>query len=347
MKQRSLLWLGGLVLLMAASGADCPRRGIWPYQQPPAPAVFNQEPTLADVISVVNSNRSKATSLYANRVTLSGGGNFTSLRGTMAIGSPRQVRLRAGTGITGQEFDLGSNEELFWMWVKRSQPPQTFVGRHDALAASPVGQAFPIRPEWLVEAIGLVYLDPQAAHVGPIRRQDGKIEIHTTVSTPTGQNTKVLVLDGRSGLIYEQHLLDGRGQKIASAVGTRHFRDPLTQLILPRETTVTWAAMALSLKLELNEVQVNPLQIGAEQFTKPQYPGFPEVDVTTLTGLMPPGPGLMPTGPGAAPPNFLPAEAYNRPVGARHNGMPAEQPWVPVTAPRGTASAPGWNGVQR
>lgn len=308
MKRQSLLRLCMVVLLVVASGAHCPNR-LWQPQAPPAPVVFSTEPTLADVVSVVNANRSLATSLLANHVTLSGGG-FPAMRATMAIGTPRQVRLRAGTGLTGQELDLGSNDELFWIWVKRSQPPSVIVGRHDAFATSPVGRAFPVRPEWLVEAIGLVYLDPQAPHVGPIRRPDGRLEIHTPVTTPAGQNTKVLVLDGRSGLIYEQHLLDERGQRIASASGSRHFRDPLTGLVLPRETTLTWAAMALSLKVELNEVQVNPLQISAEQWTKPQYPGYPEMDVTTLTGLTAPPVGAMP--PGAIPPTATPHSANAR-----------------------------------
>ncbi|MCE9556918.1 MAG: hypothetical protein K8T91_26520 [Planctomycetes bacterium] len=272
MKRRSLLQLSAMVLLVAASGADCPNR-LWHPQAQPAPEVFSKEPTLADVIAVVNANRSLATSIYANRVTLSGGG-FPAMRATMAVGTPRQVRLRAGTGLTGQELDLGSNEELFWIWVKRSQPPSVIVGRHDAFATSPVGRAFPVRPEWLVEAIGLVYLDPQAPHVGPIRRPDGRLEIHTPVSTPAGQNTKVLVVDGRSGLIYEQHLLDERGQRIASASGARHFRDPL------------------------------------EQWTKPNYPGYPEMDVTTLTGLTAPPVGAMP--PGAIPPTATPHSANAR-----------------------------------
>jgi hypothetical protein len=303
------------MLLVTASGVGCQRGRMWPYQAPPAPVVFQNEPTLAEVVNVVNANRSRGTSLYANRVTLSGSG-FPAMRATMAIGSPRQVRLRAGTGLTGQELDLGSNNEQFWIWVKRSQPPAVIVGRHDAVANSPLGRAFPVKPEWLVEAIGLVYLDPQAPHVGPIRRADGKLEIHTPVSTPAGQQTKVLVLDARSGLIYEQQLLDERGQRIASAVNTRHFRDPLTGLILPRETTLTWAPMALSFKVELNEVQVNPLQISNEQWTKPQYPGYAEMDVATIPGL---GPGATP----AAPPLMPPPGAVQAPAGPSLYGNPA------------------------
>jgi len=317
LKHRSLLSLGLALLLMVASGAHCPQT-LWYQQPPPAPVVFNNEPTLADVVAVVNANRSLAMSLYANRVTISGSG-VPAMNATLAIGSPKQVRLRAGTAITGQELDLGSNEQEFWIWIKRSQPPSLMVGRHDALAASPLGRTFPIRPEWLVEAIGLVYLDPQAPHIGPIRRPDGKLEIHTPASTPAGQTTKVLVVDGRSGLIYEQHLLDERGQRIASASNMRHFRDPLTGIILPRETTLTWTAMAMSLKVELNDVQVNPLQISGDQWTKPQYAGFPEVDVSTLPvfGAPPPGatpaPVRLPPGPTASSPPRRTAQSHYAP----------------------------------
>jgi hypothetical protein len=334
LKHRGIQWLGMLTLLFVASGADCPRRMWWAAPAPPAPVVFNNEPTLADVVNVVNTNRSLATSLYANNVALSGGA-LTSLRGQLAIGSPRLVRLRAGTSFSGPELDLGSNDEQFWIWIKRSQQPTMIVGRHDTLAASPLGQTFPIRPEWLVEAIGLVYLDPQAGHVGPIRRPDGKLEIHTPIATAAGQNTKVLVLDGRSGLIYEQHWLDARGQKIASAVAARHYRDPLSSLILPRETTLTWASMPMTLKVELNEVRVNPVQISAEQWTKPQYAGYTEVDVSTLTGVGPAGPVVR-------PPGMLPPAAMNG-----QPGVSAERPWVPVAPPPRNAGAEGWNGLRR
>lgn len=324
-KYRSIHLLALVVLLTVASGAHCPQT-LWYQQRPPAPVVFRNEPTLADVVAVVNANRSLAMSLYANRVTISGGG-VPAMNATMAIGSPRQVRLRAGTALTGQELDLGSNDQEFWIWIKRSQPPSLMVGRHDALAASPLGRTFPIRPEWLVEAIGLVYLDPQAPHIGPIRRPDGKLEIHTPVTNPAGQTTKVLVLDGRSGLIYEQHLLDERGQRMASAQNTRHFRDPLTGIILPRETTLTWTAMAMSLKVELNDVQVNPLQISADQWTKPQYPGYPEVDVATLPAFGAPPPGTT-TAPLGLPPGPTAAAPSRRTANARY-APPAVQPLWP------------------
>ncbi|MCE9545926.1 MAG: hypothetical protein K8T25_10465 [Planctomycetia bacterium] len=285
MKHPVRIWLLLVVLLTVASGSDCPRRALW-QTQPPPPTVFSAQPTLLEVISVVNANRSRAMSIYSNRATISGSG-FPSMRASLAVGSPRQLRLRAGTGITGSEIDLGSNDQMFWLWIKRSQPPMMYTGRHDLLASSAVGRTFPIRTEWLVEAIGLVYLDPQTPHSGPIFRPDGRLEIHTPVESPGGRYTKILVLDARSGVVYEQRLLDDRGQVIASALSSRHFRDPVSGLTMPLETMLSWPSLGMNLTLSLADVQVNPLELSPELWTKPAYPGYQEVDVTAGGGVMP------------------------------------------------------------
>jgi hypothetical protein len=119
---------------------------------------------------------------------------------------------------------------------------------------------------------------------------------------------KVLVLDGGSGWILEQHLLDPQGQLIASAISSKHLRDPISGATLPRRTEIRWPSAGTQLTLELNDLEINPTSLGADLWTKPEYPGFPNVDVTQPR-TMPPvaapygprapaGPvSLLPTGP--------------------------------------------------
>ena len=44
------------------------------------------------------------------------------------------ARARCGcrrrTALTGPEVDLGSNDELFWFWVRRNEPPAVYFARH-------------------------------------------------------------------------------------------------------------------------------------------------------------------------------------------------------------------------
>src|SRR5215213_10982086 len=118
--------LGALVILsglIATSGASCPQM-MQQYTQP-LPRALQPNPPLDQVIAVVNDNSSRVHSLYAPRATVSVPG-FPGLRSIIAYQRQRNFRLRAETAFTGPEIDLGSNNDLFWFWVKRNQPPALF-----------------------------------------------------------------------------------------------------------------------------------------------------------------------------------------------------------------------------
>jgi hypothetical protein len=306
-----------ILILTVASGTSCPR-GLQPVAAPPV--VFSGEPSLAGLIAVINQNRIRINSLYSTQVKLSGTG-FPTMRASLAIGTSRQVRLRAGMGISGSELDLGSNEQIFWVWLKRSQPPATYFGYHDRYAGSALRHIFPVRPEWLPEALGLVYIDPAGQHHGPYARADGRVEVRSTVPTPEGQMTRVLVIHKTSGWVQEQHLFDQQGRSIARAYNTNHLRDPISGATLPRRTILHWPATSMELTVDLNDLQINPTQLGADLWTKPNYPGFPDVDVTQ------PSP----------PPAMMPAAARTAPVGpsvATPGGGQAWQSDVLTSPPR-------------
>jgi hypothetical protein len=275
-RTRTAHYLAILLILMVTSGTSCPR--AFQTVQPP-PVVFHAEPTLDDVMRVVNQNRALIHSIFSTRATLNGTG-FPALKANLAIGSPRHVRMRAGLGVAGSELDLGSNDQVFWVWIKRSQPRALYYGQHNQFASSDAPQVFPVQPEWLVEAIGLTGLDPQGRHQGPFRRPDGRLEVRTQVPSSTGDITKALVIDQKTGWIVEQHLYSQSGQLVASAYNRNHKKDELTGAVLARRTDMYWPAASLKLTLELKDVQINPGELGAELWQKPEFPGYPNVDVT-------------------------------------------------------------------
>lgn len=280
LKNRAGVFLFLLVALMAGGGASC-QRLMWQPQQPLPPAVLPPQPTLAQVLSVINDNRARVTTVSSNQAILSSSG-VPSMRAELAIAGPRHMRLTSRTGLTGKELDLGSNHELFWIWIKRNQPPGVYFARHDAFASSPIQQSIPVRPEWLVEALGLAYLDPTLAHQGPFPRNDGRLEVHTPIDSPQGPMTKVLVIDARAGWIVEQQLLGPQREVVARAVNSRHMRDPVTGFTMPRKTHLSWPSTGMSLSLELNNVTFNTLEMNPELWSKPSYPGYPDRDLTQM-----------------------------------------------------------------
>ena len=91
----------------------------------------------------------------------------------MPRAAPKRFRLRAETGITGPELDLGSNDEVYWMWVKRADRPAVYWGRHDQFYQSAARDLLPVPPDWLIEALGVVQLDPTGQHEGPFQNRPG------------------------------------------------------------------------------------------------------------------------------------------------------------------------------
>ncbi len=291
------------VLLVSTSGASCNSwRGLTRLGNPlpQAPRVLPEQPTLAQVIGVVNANTSRVQALSSSSARINVPGT-PALTANLALQRPRRFRMRAQTTLTGHELDLGSNDQEFWFWIRRSQPPALYHCRHDQFDMSAARQVVPLDPQWLIEALGLVTLDPVGQHVGPQILPGGQLEVRSRIPAATGDLTRVMVIDGARGWVLAQHLYDARGTLLASAVAMNHQYIPLHGVSLPRRVDVSMPAAELTLSLELPDLQVNSVVGDPQQlWTRPQYGGYPNVDLATMgldgsrNGGLPPGAGRLP-----------------------------------------------------
>ena len=283
---RPAIWMHLLAGLAVCYGPGC--RSLVRPPENPLPRVLPPSPTLEQIIQVVNNNSGQIQSFVANGASISGEG-FPTLRAVLAFERPRRLRLRADNTFTGPELDLGSNDELFWFWVRRSQPPAVYYARHEQFAACPAQQNFPIRPEWLIEALGITQFDPSLPHQGPFPHGREQLEVRTIRDTPQGSQTKVTIVDSVRGCVLQQSIYDCRGHLLATSDSLCHRRDPLSGLIMPTVVTVRSMAGQLSMRLDLGLVEINrPATNMAPYWTAPVYEGFPWVD---LCSTRPPGMG--------------------------------------------------------
>jgi len=275
------LYLLLLVMLTSASGANCPQ--FLQQYAPATPRVLPDQPTLSDVIAAVNANTAKVQSLSTRDASLSVP-MLPSLRAELHLDRPRRFRLLADTRITGPEVDLGSNDELFWFWVKRSPQAAIFFCRHDQYYHSAAQSVLPVEPEWLIDSLGLVTFDPNLPHRGPEPVGGGRLRIETPLATPNGPMTRVILVDSSGGFVVEQHLYDARRQLVASALSSQHSRHPETGAVLPArieiQTPATAQAAAFSMRIDLRNLVVNQLPPNAAQlWTLPSLPGFTPIDL--------------------------------------------------------------------
>ena len=101
-----------LLVCVSASGASCPRI-VQQYTQP-IPRALPPSASLAQIVDVVNDNSARVQSLSATRATISTPG-FPSLNANIALARPRSLRI-VGEKF-GPQLDVGSNDELLWIWL--------------------------------------------------------------------------------------------------------------------------------------------------------------------------------------------------------------------------------------
>lgn len=298
---RRVWWL--LVLtLFSASGASCPQF-VRSYG-PPLPRVLPPAPALSDVIHVVNNNSARVQSLATEDASISVP-FMPSLRARLYLERPRRFRLLGDTAFSGLEVDLGSNDELFWFWAKRNPQPAIFYCRHDQFEQSVARRLLPVEPQWLIEALGVVTLDPAASYEGPSPVGPGRLRISSWIDSGQGRMLKVTEVDESQGWVVAQYLYNERQQPVASAVASHHGRDPVTGVVLPAriqiETPATDASPQLSLRVDLRNVRVNQPGLSPQLWTLPTYQGYPPLNLAD--------PALRMVNPQVSPPrSVLPPE---------------------------------------
>ncbi len=276
-----------VVAALASTGAACPQ-AIRGYQvgTMPLPRTLPAQPTLDQIIATVHDNTQRVRSYMAPQAVLIVPG-VPRLSAQVACEPPRRFRLRAQTAVTGSELDIGSNDDLFWLWIRRHQPPMMLHCRHDQYDQSSARSLLPIRADWMPELLGLVNFRPEDRHEGPVPLPDGRVEIRSRITQAAGAATgadgellKSTILDGTTGLVIEQHLFTAAGERLASCRTTKHRVDPHSGAALPRFVEVSWPASGIEFQLELAAISTNmPSTDPGQLWQMPAYEGYTPVDL--------------------------------------------------------------------
>jgi hypothetical protein len=282
------------ILLFAACGplSGCAMMRNWfgprdPFAQN-APCALPPDASNEMVVAHLNANISRVGAWRSDNVAIRGwGAAETPVRvdAKVAIEAPRRFRLTAGT-LAGEEVDLGSNQDQFWFWNRRSEEKYVFVAYHDQ--ESVAGRNFPIpfQPEWIMEVFGVMTIDPAETTCLPgqpgMPNQPNTIHLVANRTSPQGRPVrKITIIDTCHGVIREHALYDEQGQIVASARLSHHFREPRTQAVLPRQIDLHWprANMGLTMWLDPRHVEVNPQHIPDGVWQRPTKDGYQVFDL--------------------------------------------------------------------
>jgi hypothetical protein len=205
-----------------------------------------------------------------------------SMRSKLAVDRPHRVRITGGVSTLtgGKEFDVGSNDEQFWIWFRRDPNKTYFTAKLNQWAVTPNRQMIPMDPSWLSEALGIVEFRADETHEGPYRNAQGQYVVRSIRNTPNGRFMKETTIDPKTGAVLQQELFSPTGQAIAAARSTGHTVDPKTGIVYARNVEIRSPGLD-SVTISLGNVQFNTIDpsYSMAYFTKPVFENYTEFDL--------------------------------------------------------------------
>ncbi|MFO0919983.1 MAG: hypothetical protein U0872_16945, partial [Planctomycetaceae bacterium] len=95
------------------------------------PCRLPPDATAEDYVDYVNQNVNRLEGWRASGVKLRAN-NMPQLDALIAVEKANHLRIIVSS-FTGNEVDLGCNEDVFWFWAKRQQPAAVMYAKHDQL----------------------------------------------------------------------------------------------------------------------------------------------------------------------------------------------------------------------
>ena len=192
---------------------------LFSQKEAPIPTAFNRTPTQAEFLQLLQQRQTTFRQLSSDiSVSLDG---VPKLRGTMQLELPKRLRVKAGVmGVSQFGVDVGSNDDMFWVWTKVNLPnqkPAVFYASHDDFAkrSGQIRGSIPLEPVWLVESLGLIDFQDTDVHHGPMPTPEGFLKLFTVRNTASGKTTRVTTIHPTQGLVLQQALYDSQNNLIA------------------------------------------------------------------------------------------------------------------------------------
>ena len=253
------------------------------------------QPTLEQITSAINRNSQGIRNFTTENASVHIPGVLIPLRSHITFERPKRMRIQGSAStLSGQEFDFGSNDDIFWLWTRRGTGEMWYC-RHDLYPVSPVRSAIPIDPDWLIEALGIVEFKPTDQHFGPTRMADGNWEIISHCQTPSGQFIKRTVIDSKVGGVIRQELYTPQNQLIALAESSDLRLDRGTNIYYAKRIEVQCQGMDGKMTIDLGSPTFNSsMPVAATMFVMPTFDGYRAVDLSSPEFLQPRG-VIMPT----------------------------------------------------
>jgi hypothetical protein len=204
----------------------------------------NVEPKAADLVAYLNDNSRKVPGLFCKNVVIEAkqGGQPIGMDALMACEKSRNFRMKAK--VAGSEVaDFGSNQEEFWYWVSKAEPPYVYHGKYADMKNAPVQLPIPFQPDIVIAALGIGEYDPNAKY--EVRTSKDYVELLEPSVSIQGKTVWKVTVFNRGAVttakpqVVAYRLIDDKGKDIAVATITSAEVHRESGAVLPKSLHLT------------------------------------------------------------------------------------------------------------
>lgn len=216
--------------------------------------VTNAPLAKAAPIEKINLRNAKVKSICFEEVTITTSANrLLSLSSIIVYKKPKNFRMLVRSKL-GLESDIGSNEEDFWFWSKRLNPPYLYYSSYENLEKSRLKATF--NPLWLIDFLGVNEIDYKNANVF---KQNNLIGIIETKNNAYENVAKITLIDPNKSAVIGHYIINKTGKVIASNEITE-FQE-VDGILLPKtiqsylqeeDLEVTWELVNPKINIEIS-----------------------------------------------------------------------------------------------
>lgn len=260
-----------------------------------APGMRNQDvpvahaapaPTVPQLVTYLNDNARRVQAIQCNHVALDceQGMQRVGIDCVMACQKPRNFRLK-GKAIGQSVLDIGSNNDEFWYWISKADPPYVYHCAYQDYPRAANRMPFPFQPEMVVAALGIAEYEPNTPY--EVKEYKNYIELIEQVPSPHNpaeKLQKVVVFNRMQAApghpqVVAHLLRDPRGKIICQAVVREVQVNRETNAVLPRRIVLTWPSQKAKMDMQMFDTQVTAITPDRAQRL------FQRADLASLTSF--------------------------------------------------------------
>jgi len=176
-------------------------------------------------------------------IRLRSSGFTFKLTGNLAFQKEKNFRLKITHRLTGKEMDLGSNQNIFWFWSKRIDPPALYFSKHENIHRTNLKSA--LNPILMIESLNLNKIQIKTINNSKINEK--YLIIYEERISPTNESLDLSTyIDISSNQVICKLLSYKDGRKI---VTTNYRENKILYEYHEENTTMEW---------DLTNAKINP-----------------------------------------------------------------------------------------